>query len=312
MKPPKPTFLQVARKFPDNESAEQCFIKQRWHDGVECPKCKSKKVSEKQKRGKRAFRCNACNREFSTKTGSLMHDSKFGFRAWAITVFLVTTNTKGTTSTKLAHDLGVMQKTAWYLTMRIREAYSNVTTVLKGEGDETYIGGKEANKHEHKKLNSGRGQVGKTAVIGIKDRETGHIVAKPVTDTIKEMLQSFIQDIAEEGSTLYTDAHKNYIGLKGLGYEHAKVEHSANQDVDGQAHTNGIESSWSLTKRGISGVHHRVSVKHLPAYVDEFVTQSNLRKVCTLNFMEHVAKRMFDRPLSYKQSKARGQTSGSG
>ena len=230
-----------------------------------------------------------------------MHDSKIGFREWGIAIFLVATNIKGTACTKLAHDLGVTQKTAWYMTMRILEAYSNVTTVFKGEGevevDKTYIGRREANKHEYKKQNSGRGPVCKTAVIGIKDRETGLIVAKPLTDWTKKTLQGFIQDIVEEGSTVYADAQKSYMGLKGLGYEHAKVKHSANQYVDFQAHTNEIESFWSLKKRGISGVHHWVSVKHLPAYVEEFATRSNLRKGGTLNFMEHVAKRMFDDQL---------------
>lgn len=307
MKSSKLLFVQVARKFPDDETAEEWLIKQRWHDGVECPHRKSKKVSEKQKRIKLALCCSTCRRDFSTMTGSLMHDSKIGFCEWAIANFLVATSITGMASTKLAHDLGVMKKTAWYM-MRIREAYSNVTSVFKGEVeiDETYVGGKEANNHEHKKQNRERGPAGKTAVACIKERETGLIVAKTVRNTSKETLQGFIQDVVEEGSLVYTDAHKSYAGLKGSRYEHATVEHSTNRYVDGQARTNGTESFWSFKKRGISSVHHWVSVKHLPAYVDEFATRYNLRKGGKMNFMFHKTKQMFDRQLSYKQMKVLG------
>lgn len=309
MSKPKLSLLQVTRKFPDNKSAEQWFIKHRWKNGVECPHCASKRISEREVNGKNVYRCKDCRRSFSTKTGSLMHDSKIGFREWAIAIFLVSTNIKGTPSTKLAHDLGITQKSAWYMTMRIREAYSMDTPKLKGqvEVDETYFGGKEANKPEHKKLHKGRGPVGKTAVLGAVDRETGNIVATVIDNTNKETLQGFIQDTVEEGSAVYTDSHKSYTGLEELGYEHTAVKHSANQYVIGMAHTNRIESFWSLMKRGVTGVHHWVSVKHLPAYVDEFATRSNLRKGGTHKFMCFIAKSMSGRQLSYRQLKARGK-----
>ena len=307
MKSSKLLFVQIARKFPDNETAEKWFIKQRLHDGVECPHRKSKKVSEKQKRIKLAFRSSACRRDFSTMTGSLMHDSKIGFCEWAIANFMVATSIKGMASTKLAHYLGVMKKPAWYM-MRIRESYSNVTSVFKGEVkvDETYVGGKEANKHEHKKQNREHCPAVKTAVACIKERATGLIVAKTVRNTTKETLQGFIQDVVEEGSSVYKDALKSYAGLKGASYENATVDDSTNQYLDGQARTNGTESFWSLKKRGISSVHHWVSVKHLPACVDEFATRSNLRMCGKINFMFHKTKQMFDRQLSYKQMKVRG------
>ena len=172
MKSSKLSIIQITRKFPDNKSAEQWFIKERWKNGVECPHCESKRISEREVNGKNVYRCKDCRRSFSTKTGSLMHDSKIGFREWAIAIFLVATNTKGIPSTKLAQDLGITQKSAWYMIMRIREAYSMDTPKLKGQVDvdETYFGGKEGNKPEHKKLNRGCGPVGKTAVVGAVER----------------------------------------------------------------------------------------------------------------------------------------------
>ena len=306
----KLSLLQITRQFPDNESAEQWFIKHRWKNGVECTHCGSKRVTERQKAGKRAFRCKDCRKDFSAKTGSVMHDSKIGFREWAIAIFLMTTNIKGTSSTKLAHDLGISQKTAWYMAMRIREAYQGHDPILLAtavEVDEAYFGGVEKHKHEDKKLKKGRGAVGKIAVVGIKERETGRVIAQPVKDTTKETLQDFIQYNVAEGSTVYTDEYKSYSGLVDKGYEHSTVKHSAGEWVNEMAHTNGIESFWALLRRSYHGTHHWMSAKHLEAYVNEFATRSNLRGDNTKTFMEHIAREMSGKRLTWKQLLARGR-----
>ena len=266
MKSSKLSIIQITRKFPDNKSAEHWFNKERWKNGLERPHCESKRISEREVNGKNFYRCKDCRRSFSTKTGSLMHDSKIGFREWAIAIFLVATNIKGTPSTRLAHDLGITQKSAWYMIMLVREAYSMDTPKLKGqvELDETYFGGKKGNMPEHKKLNKSRGPVGKATVVGAIEREPGNIDTKPISDTTKDTLQGFIQEFVEEGSAVCTDAHKSYTGLNNLGYKHTAVMHSANLYVLGMANTSRIESFWSLMKNGVTGIHNWVSIKYLP------------------------------------------------
>ena len=306
----KLSLLQITRKFPENESAERWFIKHRWKNGVECPNCSSKRVTERQKAGKRAFRCKDCRKDFSAKTSSLMHDSKIGYREWAIAIFLMATNVKGTPSTKLAHDLSISQQSAWYMTMRIREAYKGHDPMLLEtlvEVDEACFGGVEKHKHEDKKPNKGRGAVGKIAVVGIKERETGRIIAQPVKDTTKATLQDFIQYNVEEGSTVYTDECKSYSGLEEKGYEHSTVKHSAGEWVNEQAGTNGIESFWALLRRSYHGTHHWMSAKHLASYVNEFATRSNLRRDNTKTFMEHIVREMSGKRLPYKELIARGR-----
>ena len=145
MKSPKLLIIQITRIFPDNKFVEQLLIKERWQNGVKYTHCESKRISVREVNGKIVYHCKDCRRSFSTKTGSLMYDSKIGYREWAIAIFLFSTNIKGTSSTKLRHDLGITQKSAWYRTMRIREAYSMDKPKLKGqvEVDETYFGGKK-------------------------------------------------------------------------------------------------------------------------------------------------------------------------
>ena len=166
------------------------------------------------------------------------------------------------------------------------------------EVDETYMGGKEKNKHADRKQKKGRGPVGKTAVVGSKDRESNRVNAEVVEGTDKETLQGFVQDNAKAGATVYTDDHAGYHGMPG--FDHESVKHSVGEYVRDQAHTNGIESFWSLLKRGYVGTFHKLSAKHLQRYVDEFAGRHNIRSLGTLDQMEHIARGLVGKRLRYQ------------
>lgn len=196
-------------------------------------------------------------------------------------IYIFTSHKKGISSVQLGKDLGITQKSAWHLLHRIRYAFGlTEPETLEGEVeiDETYIGGKAKNMHkkERAKKIQGRGASGKTAVLGMIER-SGRIYVKPVQSTDSQTLQTAIKERVEEGSQIFTDEFPSYRGLEG-DYSHETINHSIGNYVNGNIHTNGIESHWSMLKRGIYGIYHQVSEKHLHRYCTEFGYRHNTRK----------------------------------
>ena len=299
------TIKKIMDMFPDDATAEQWIIQQRWSSGVCCPMCGSTNVKTGCKHKTMPFRCreNECGKRFSTKTETVMEGSKIGFRDWVIATFLLTTSLKSVASMKLYRDLGVTQKSSWFLAHRLRVALTRKCDVFSGpiEVDEIYMGGLRRNLSNSQRrqlgTDAGRGPVGKTAVVGIKDRPTNHIAAKVVEATDKSTLHGFIEDHAAPKAKVYSDDAAVY---ESLSFHHETVKHSLSQYVRGDAHTNGIESLWSMLKRAHKSTFHKLSPKHLDRYIQEFAARHNLRGLDTLDQMASICTGMEFKRLRYR------------
>ena len=292
------TLAEFFRKFPDDATAEAWFAETRWPDGPRCPHCNSDRIQAKAAHPTMPYRCRDCRKRFSVRTGTVMADSKLGYQAWALATYLLTTGIKGTSSLKLRRDLGVTQKTAWHLAHRIRETWDRKHVTFAGpvEADETYVGGREPNKHVGKRNPRAIGGVGKAIVAGVKDRETNRISAAVVPSTHGRTLKRFVGQHMRPGAAIYTDTHGAYRGLPN----HTALNHTVGEYVNGQAHTNGLESFWATLKRGYHGTFHHMSRKHLDRYVAEFEGRHNRRPLDTVDQMAVMAQGMLGKQLTYR------------
>jgi transposase-like protein len=255
----------------------------RWMDGVKCGYCDAAQpyYLKTQKR----WKCRKCRKQFSVKVNSIFEDSPISLKKWLPALWLIVNCKNGISSYEVARDLGVTQKTAWFMLQRLRLALKAGGIVKLGgtggpvEVDETFIGGNPKNMHEDKRLALKVGMNGyaeKTAVVGMLDRDTRQVRAQVVPNVKRETLQSAILNGIERKSTVYTDGWPGYDSLAARDFVHDTVNH-ATEYVRGQVHTQGIENFWALLKRGLKGTYVAVEPFHLDRYLDEQVLRFNHR-----------------------------------
>ncbi len=294
--------FELFAMFPDADAARKYLEGRLWPEGPRCPCCGlGERITA---RAGGFYRCNQCKEDFTVRTGTIFERSHVPLHKWVYAMYLLVTARKGISSMQLAKEIGITQKSAWFVLHRLREACGDNLEKLQGivEVDEAYFGGLEKNKHESKKLKAGRGAVGKSGVLALRERG-GKMKAMQIEDADTATLHGAIHRHVEVGSAIHTDEAAAYKGIGGLFFDHETVNHTAGEYVRDGVTTNSVESVFAVMKRGMHGVYHHASKKHLGRYVDEFAFRLNAGDVKrhTLQRLDSFVDGVAGKRLTYKQ-----------
>lgn len=297
-------LAQLTEYFADKQTCIDYLTKLRWDGNVTCTFCGHDKVYELKGANKR-FKCAKCRQQFSAIKGTIFENSPIPLQKWFIAVYILTAHKKGISSIQLGVDLGVTQKTAWFMAHRIRFALKVKSFDIQMDGvvqaDETFMGGKNKNRHADKKVphSQGRSVKDKTPVFGMADNN-GEVRTQVVPNTRTKTLKPIIAEMVKKGSIVVTDEWVAYRHL-AKNYKHVVVNHKEEKYVCDGFSTNRIEGFWSILKRGVYGIYHQVSPKHLHRYCDEFSFRYNSREVNAMERFEASIQDVHQCRLTYQE-----------